>query len=120
MTRNALDFYHSFDARSLCRQLRELAMYMALSGFAAIVAVKACVWFIGFGMRGVRKNTVAANLIKNKHGRVQPGSWLALMQSIGAGGLGFRRSIGIFLFGAVMAVVMNFYVVSVRRRGNVV
>jgi Interferon-induced 6-16 family len=73
-----------------------------------MAVVRASVWLIGFGVRGVRKNTLASNLIKNQRGRVPAGSFLALLQSIGAGGFGARRGFSVFLFGAVMFPVVVF------------
>ena len=63
----------------------------------ATMLVKLFVFMMGFGSCGARRYSMAAEMIKQCHGHIPPNSMLATYQSIGAGGLGWRRFTKIFL-----------------------
>jgi len=85
-----------------------------LSGFITIVLVQIVVWIIGFRRYGVRKGSLAANLVRNHLGRIPQYSCLALMQSVGAGGIGVRRSFAVFLCAGTVACCFWIYVLISR------
>jgi hypothetical protein len=82
---------------------------MVFAGIGACLMAKFAVWLLGFCSNGIRRHSFAAFLMKSNSGRIPADSFFAVMQSIGASGLGPLRSVKIFVTGAMLYLSYRMY-----------
>ena len=80
---------------------------MTLVGIVACLGVRIFVWVLGFTHLGIRRESIASYLVAR--GPVKSNSWTAVMQSVGAGGLGPVRAFHIFVRSIFLYLIYQMY-----------